>query len=236
MLVLALDTSTAAVTVALVDLVDLVDPADPAGRAGGGVRAELTTVAANRHGEVLAPNIAALFTATGTRPADLHALAVGVGPGPFTGLRVGIVTGLTISATLGLPAYGVCSLDALARRHGPDVVAATDARRREVYYARYDGQGRRVDGPAVGPPAALAERLVTAGFTGRLVGVGAALYRAHLDRWQVESANPFPAAVDVADLAADRVLAGAPGEPLVPLYLRRPDAVPPGVATAGTRT
>lgn len=214
MLVLALDTSTAAVTVALVDL------------AGGGVRAERTTVAANRHGELLAPSIAAVFAAAEARPADLRAVAVGVGPGPFTGLRVGIVTGLTISATLGCPAYGVCSLDALARRHGPDVVAATDARRREVYYARYDGQGGRVDGPAVGPPAALVERLVTAGFTGRLVGAGGALYRAHFDRWSVESGSPFPAAVDVADLAADRVRAGAPGEPLVPLYLRRPDAVP----------
>ncbi len=145
---------------------------------------------------------------------------VGLGPGPFTGLRVGLVTAATMADALGVPAYGVCSLDAVGEG---DRVVVTDARRKEVYWARYAG-GARVEGPAVERPADLAGRL-DAGA--RLVGAGAVLHRDAFDGAVVDDTAVHPSAPALVRLAADRVLAGAPSEPLTPLYLRRPDAVAP---------
>src|SRR4051794_4092817 len=118
------------------------------------------------HGELLAPAIRDAVAQAGATMSDLTDVAVGVGPGPFTGLRVGVVTALTLGASLGIPTHGVGSLDVLAAematvesgRVGPFLVA-TDARRKEVYWALYDGgpQGfHRIEGPAVDRPDALA--------------------------------------------------------------------------------
>src|SRR5262249_47744314 len=143
----ALDTATHAVTAAVHD--------------GVGVRAHKWVVDARRHGEHLAPVVALVLSAAGAAPRDLTGIVVGVGPGPYTGLRVGIVTALTMGAALDVPVTGVCSLDAFviaghaAVGEGPFAVV-TDARRREVYWARYDGAGRRVDGPSVDRPADVA--------------------------------------------------------------------------------
>lgn len=209
MLLLALDTSTDAVTVALHD--------DRA------VLAERTEVEPNRHGELLGPLLSAVLDTAGAAVGELTAIAVGTGPGPFTGLRVGLVTAAALGDALGVPTYGVCSLDALAAGRGA-VVVATDARRREVYWARYDESGSRVQGPAVGWPAEVP-------LAGRPV-IGPAVTR-YPDLLPGDPA--WPSAGALARLALPRALAGAPSEPAQPRYLRRPDAVPPGPPKAVLR-
>ena len=209
MLVLALDTSSPAVTAALVRLDGAAE-----------VLGEHVVLDGRRHGELLALGVRAVLDG---RPAtDLGAVVVGLGPGPFTGLRVGLVTAATMADALGVPAYGVCSLDAVGEG---DRVVVTDARRKEVYWARY-ADGVRVEGPAVERPAELAERL--AGSGARLVGAGAVLHRAVLDGLPVDDGALHPSGPALVRLAADRVRSGAPSEALTPLYLRRPDAVEPG--------
>ena len=141
MLVLGFDTATPAVGVALQD--------------GERVVAAACAVDARRHSELLAPMIAKVMADAGVARGDLSAVAVGVGPGPYTGLRVGVVTARVLGSVLGLPVHGVCSLDIIAASaasavSGREFLVATDARRKEVYWARYDAAGRRVAGPAVG--------------------------------------------------------------------------------------
>jgi tRNA threonylcarbamoyl adenosine modification protein YeaZ len=209
-LLLAFDTATPAVTVALSD--------------GSGVLAESTVEDARRHGELLAPGISRVLADAGKDRTQLNGIAVGVGPGPFTGLRVGLVTARALGEALGVPVHGVCSLDILARSvdvDGPFAVA-TDARRKEVYWARYADRDTRIGEPAVDRPDAVAEQVH--GLP--VAGAGAQLYPQAFGR-----AMPprYPSAGALALLAADRLRAGGAGllEPL-PLYLRRPDAVAPG--------
>ncbi|WP_067437335.1 tRNA (adenosine(37)-N6)-threonylcarbamoyltransferase complex dimerization subunit type 1 TsaB [Nocardioides jensenii] len=206
-MLLALDTASPQVTVALLD-------------DAGTVVAERRTDHLMKHAEQLAPLIAGVLTDAGVQQFDVTAVAVGVGPGPFTGLRVGLATARTFAMVLEIPVYGVCSLDALALEavdsgavEGPFVVA-TDARRKEVYWAAYDDRGRRVSEPAVDRPADVAS-------DGPVVGEGAQLFPDH-----------FPHAVEPL-----RPSAGWLGRAVVeeraelldpdPLYLRRPDAVAP---------
>lgn len=204
-----LDTATPAITAALAS----VDGA------GTRIRAERVTIDARAHGEQLAPGIAAVLAEGGARPADLAAVVAGLGPGPFTGLRVGLVTAATLADTLNIPGYGVCTLDALgaAARSGR-VLVATDARRSEVYWAVYQ-DGARVAGPGVERPAQLDLSDVDSA-----VGDGAQRYASVLGV-PVRDEPRYPPAGQLARLAAPRVLARAPGEQLTPLYLRRPDAV-----------
>src|SRR3954471_17926811 len=166
-MLLAFDTSSAAVTVAVADPIT------------GEVVASSSTVDALRHGELLAPAIADALAAAGRRPGDLTRIAVGIGPGPFTGLRVGLVTARTMADVLGIEVAGVCSLDILARQSSLTlpVAVATDARRKEIYWALYDGPAadgsrRRLEGPAVDKPADVAH--VLAGLP--VIGRGATLY------------------------------------------------------------
>jgi tRNA threonylcarbamoyladenosine biosynthesis protein TsaB len=195
---LAFDTATPAVTVAVHD--------------GTDVRAESTHVDAMRHGELLAPAIADVLDRAGATRTDLTGVAVGVGPGPFTGLRVGLVTARTFGAVLGIPVHGVCTLDVLAAAaevDGPFVVA-TDARRKEVYWASYADRLTRVGGPHVAKPADVE-------VTGAVVGRGAVLYP---DLLGPAAPPEYPSAAVLARLVAR-------GEAHVvapePLYLRRPD-------------
>ena len=211
MLVLGLDTSSPAVSAALVQVCD----------DGSTTLAESVVVDARRHGELLAQGVRDVLG--GRSPAALDAVVVGLGPGPFTGLRVGLMTAAATADALGVPAYGVCSLDAVGS--GERVVVA-DARRREVYWARYGADGARLQGPAVERPAELAQQL--AGGSSRLVGAGAVLHRAAFDGLRVDDRAIHPSVPALVDAARPRVLAGAPSEPLTPLYLRRPDAVEPG--------
>lgn len=191
MLALVLDTSTPAVTAGLVDLDTLA------------VLAEAVEVDARRHGELLAGNVRAVL-----QHGTPELVVVGVGPGPFTGLRVGIVTAAAFGEARGLPVRGVCSLDGLA---GPGTGVVTDARRKEVYWARYDETGHRADGPHVTAPQEAQHAL--AGL--RVVGDGALRYGfATQDEPRYPQVGLLAAAARESDL------------PLTPLYLRRPDAVP----------
>jgi tRNA threonylcarbamoyladenosine biosynthesis protein TsaB len=203
---LAFDTATPAVTVALHD--------------GERVVASQTRIDARRHGELLAPAITAVLDEAWVPRQDVTAIAVGVGPGPFTGLRVGLVTARTLGLALDVPVYGVCTLDVLAAQAvdtgavTDEFLVATDARRREVYWASYDGQGVRLDGPHVSLPSDVA--------TNRpVVGAGALLYP-----------DSFPGAVgpehpDARVLAEVVVAERAELLDPEPLYLRRPDVMAP---------
>lgn len=210
MLVLALDTATPASTAALVEVT-----------ADGlfGV-AENRTVDPRAHGEKLAPEIAAVLAEAGFRPRDLTAIVAGLGPGPFTGLRVGLATAASMGQALDIPTYGVCSLDGLGRAAGPGrVLIATDARRREVYYATYV-DGVRETGPDVAKPADVSIA------SDRAAGEGALKY-GDVFGLPVEEHLLYPPGAALVAIAADRIRSKAPSEILTPLYLRRPDAVEP---------
>jgi tRNA threonylcarbamoyl adenosine modification protein YeaZ len=213
-LVMVVDSATPAVTAALVRV-------DGDGADSVEVLAERVTVDGRAHGELLAPQIADALATGGAKVTDLGAIVAGLGPGPFTGLRVGLVTAAAMGDALGVPTYGVCSLDAIGFSTWGRILVATDARRKEIYWAGYH-DGRRVSGPGVAKPDAVATQY----FDGAC-GDGAMRYQGVLDLPQYAGPR-YPAAVSLAALAAERVLAKAPGEQLTPLYLRRPDAVAPG--------
>ena len=141
-LILAIDTATPAVTAGVVrrdgDAIDVL--------------AERVTLDARAHAEQLTPNAVGALADAGVGVGDLEAIVVGCGPGPFTGLRVGMATAAAYGHALGLPVHGVCSLDAIGIEAGGNLLVVTDARRREVYWARYR-DGVRVEGPAVDAPA-----------------------------------------------------------------------------------
>ncbi len=219
MLTVVVDTATPAITAAVAE----VD-------AGVTVLAREVTVDARAHGERLAPALAAVLERARVTVRDLDAVVAGLGPGPFTGLRAGLVTAAALVDTLGVPGYGVCTLDALGWAAGPGrVLVATDARRREVYWAVYQ-DGVRLTEPSVGKPGELA---LPEGVRGA-VGDGALRY-AEVLGLPVPHEPRYPPVDGLVALAADRIRAKAPGETLVPLYLRRPDAVEPGARKAVLR-
>jgi tRNA threonylcarbamoyl adenosine modification protein YeaZ len=215
--VLAIDTSSPAVTAGVVT-------------DAGELLAQRAPLAPRGHGELLAPSIAECLDEAGVEPAQIGAVVAGTGPGPYTGLRVGLVTAAAYADALGIPAYGICSLDAigLACADEAAVLVATDARRHEVYWALYE-YGVRAGDPAVARPAEVPRDGVTA-----LAGAGAELYP---DVWVDLPHRPqrYPDPVSLARLAVDRIRAAAPSEQLTPLYLRRPDAVVPGAPKTVTQ-
>ena len=196
-LVLAIDTSTPAVTAGVV--------------ADGHVMAERVTVDARAHAERITPNVLAAIADAKRTMADLNAVVVGCGPGPFTGLRVGMATAAAYGHALGLPVYGVCSLDAIGGQTIGEVLVVSDARRREVYWARYR-DGVRVDGPEVNAPAD-----VDPGPAQSVAGSPD-----HASLFGLPRIEPtYPDAAGLVAAVADWSQAPAP---LVPMYLRRPDA------------
>ena len=212
MLLLAFDTATPAVTAALHD--------------GRDVLAESTEVDARRHGELLMPAVDRVLREADVKLDAVTGIVVGVGPGPYTGLRVGLVTAAALGDALGVPVHGVCTLDGIAYAAGLDepFTVATDARRKEVYWARYDSARSRATDPAVDRPADIAE--LVAGLPS--VGAGAELYPEVFTQLR----PGFPVHQSAAALAALAAVKLAEGEaflPPLPLYLRRPDAqVPAG--------
>jgi tRNA threonylcarbamoyl adenosine modification protein YeaZ len=201
-LVLALDTATPT-------LVAGIARWSPGGTE---VLAERAVPSGTKHAELLTPAIRAALGDAGVPLADVRAVVTGLGPGPFTGLRVGIVTAAALADARGLPVVGVCSLDAVGS--GARTVV-TDARRKEVYWAAYDAAGARVDGPAVVRPEEFARPGPFVGDPAFAERLGAAVERA-----QVTTAGLLRA-------AAPQLADPSSAAPLVPLYLRRPDAVPP---------
>jgi tRNA threonylcarbamoyl adenosine modification protein YeaZ len=223
-LLLALDTATPAMTVALHD--------------GTRVLAGQTTVSSRRHGELLAAMIERVLAAGGAQRTDLQAIAVGTGPGPYTGLRAGLVTARVLASALDVPAVGVCTLDVIARAAagaaaGREFIVAADARRKELYWARYTPAGRRIGEPAVSSPAEVALAAAAPGAAPALAGP---------DPWPVAGEGPalypelgacvipprYPDAAQLAQIAAERLADGGQLDPPEPLYLRRPDARVPG--------
>ena len=203
-MLLAFDTATPHVTVALHD--------------GDSVVASYDSSESMRHGEKLAPGIRRVLAEANAGAADLTAIAVGVGPGPFTGLRVGLVTARTLAYVCGIEVYGVCTLDILAAEAADtgldDFVVATDARRKEVYLASYAG-GQRVSGPEVLKP-------IDAKTDGPVVGRGGVLYP---DAFPNSVGPEHPSASVLCDVVANRRFEIVEPDPL---YLRRPDAAEPG--------
>ena len=206
--ILTIDTATPAVTAGVVAL-------DGAGRRT--LLAERVTLDARAHAERLTPNVLAALADTDLTMADLTAVVVGCGPGPFTGLRVGMASAVAYGHALGIPVYGVCSLDAIGVRTSGETLVVTDARRREVYWARYR-DGARVAGPAVSAPGDVdpADAVAVAGSPAH----------AELFGLPVLDAS-YPTPVGLVAAVGDWVKEPAP---LVPLYLRRPDAKPPASA------
>ncbi len=195
--VLAIDTSTPAVTAGIV--------------ADGELLAERVSIDARAHAERITPNVLAALADAGRSMADLEAVVIGCGPGPFTGLRVGMATASAYGHALGIPVHGVCSLDAIGGQTRGEALVVTDARRREIYWARYR-DGVRIEGPAVSAPAD--------------VDVGPAQSVAgspdHAALFGLPCVEPqYPNSIGLVRAVADW---SQPPSALVPLYLRRPDA------------
>lgn len=194
-MILAIDTS-AAVAVSLVD--------------AGRTLASRSEFAPRGHAELLASFVRDVLAEAGAAGGDIESIVVGTGPAPFTGLRVGLVTARTLGFAWAVPVRGVCSLDGVGAAHG-DAVVVADARRKEVYWARYAG-GERVEGPAVAAPGDVPASAVVAGR-------GAVLYPEVFP--QAIEGDPDPAALVAVVEAA--LAAGETHFPTEPLYLRRPD-------------
>lgn len=215
--------------------------------ADDGPVASTMVVAGQRHVEVLVPTIDELCRRAGMSVADLSGVAVDVGPGMFTGLRVGLATATTIATVRGIPAVSVTSLEALAHPHRrrPGLLAAiVDARRGEVYWALYEADGlalKELRAPAVASPedaatelAGISTSLGRSGLTrALLVGDGAWRYRelfksAASGIGGAEVAGPgdmWPSPLAVAELGMERI-ASLNGEAVAlpaPLYLREAD-------------
>ncbi|MGR0158877.1 tRNA (adenosine(37)-N6)-threonylcarbamoyltransferase complex dimerization subunit type 1 TsaB [Paenarthrobacter nitroguajacolicus] len=217
MLILAIDTSAVASAALISDdaMESVVD--------------SFATEDTRSHAEVLAPGIEKLLADAGVTGADLDAIITGVGPGPFTGLRSGIATARTLAFVWNKPLYGVMSLDAIALEvaestaAAPEFLVATDARRKEVYWARYSlaaGQlPELVDGPHVGFASALPDLTV--------FGAGAGLYSDVL-KADEDFATTQPDAASLGQFALAKLTAGQPLLDSTPLYLRESDAQVPG--------
>lgn len=200
--VLAIDTATPAVTAGVV-------------RRGGAVEHLVMgcrmIVDARAHAESLTPNVLGALEQSGVAMADLDGVVVGCGPGPFTGLRVGMASAAAFGQALGIPVFGVCSLDAIGVCTGGDVLVVTDARRREVYWARYH-DGVRIEGPAVNAAVDVVVGSATA-------VAGSPEHGAMFGLPCIGPVHPSPKGL----VAAVNDWSIQPAS-LKPLYLRRPDA------------
>lgn len=191
-MLLAIDTS-AGTSVAVVDAGRTLAEADEAGT--------------RRHAEAIGTLLRTALADAGIAPAEVTGVVAGMGPGPFTGLRVGIAAAHAFAFARGIPVHAMVSHDAIAFGAPERVLVVTDARRREVAWSLYDPDLVRLEGPTLCPRDAFAE------IEARHPGIPV------LDPLTVSAAS--------LGLAAERLLtAGRPLGPSQPLYLRAPDAVP----------
>ena len=181
------------------------------------------------HASELMPAVADAMSRAGVRWGDLDAIAVGVGPGAFTGLRIGIATARALATGSGLPLRRVSSLAALAAGiDAPLRLPLIDARRGEVFGALYDG-GEQLWPPFAAPPEELIGRLRDAGFSPLAAGDGSVRFRGMFEDASIPVAPDDSQAHVVRALHVCRLGFEAPDEPpeaVLPHYLRDPDAKP----------
>jgi tRNA threonylcarbamoyladenosine biosynthesis protein TsaB len=185
------------------------------------------------HAGQLMPAVADVMERAGVDWSELDAIAVGVGPGSFTGLRIGIATARALAVASRLRLRPVSSLAALARgieetEPGSAVLPLIDAKRGEVFAAAYDG-GKELWGPFAAPPETLAERVREAEFAPLAAGDGSIRFRRVLETAGIRVAPECSGAHVVRALHVCRLAAATPGEPpeaVLPEYLRAPDAKP----------
>jgi tRNA threonylcarbamoyladenosine biosynthesis protein TsaB len=230
--VLAIDSATPQVSIAF-SCPD-VPTNDRSAVHGDGARATLTVSAGRRHTETLAPGIAYLADATGIPLTAIDLIAADIGPGLFTGLRVGVATVKALGAALAVPVVGATSLDLLARAartaaSGRMVAAVVDARRGEVFWAVYKpGDDDPCQPPAVDPPAIVATRLAELTDDVLVVGDGGRRHSTVFESGGLLVAGAglaYPDAAVLADVARDvAALGGAvAAAELHPCYLRQAD-------------
>lgn len=214
-LVLAVDTATPAVTAGLVRVrPPEVSPVVP----------DQVVLDPRAHVEELMARVHAVLAEADVTLAEVNAVVCGRGPGPFTGLRVGMVTAVSLADALDIPVYAVSSLAAIAAVHdAPKLAVITDARRREVY--SYLRTPELTVGPQVGTPADLRVRLDELAIP-VVAGAGAELYASVFDRPLADGPR-HPTAEGLVRTAMDLLTSGAPSSEITPLYLRKPDAVAP---------
>ena len=232
---LALDTATALTTVAVVS-------------SAGEVLAESSHLDARRHAEALPALVGEALDAAGVSSRDLDLIAVGVGPGPFTGLRVGVAFARATAHALRIPAVGAMTLDVIAwgRSDAPPgpFTVVTRARRVEVAWATYDASRaaslQRVDGPLIQPDPGFSRHGLVIGDVDGVdeAALPAAADLGRLVRERIAAGEPLPGDRQWPEDASDgsgeptaSLLAALAAEgrwllPALPLYLRRPDAVP----------
>lgn len=198
-MILAIDTSVG-VSVAL--------------HSGDEVISEINSSTHGQQGELTSQYISQAMHEAGLTADRITKVLVGVGPGPFTGLRVGIVSALVFAHARSIEVSGLCSLDAVGLMQSGECIVVTDARRKELYWAKYQ-DGRRVTSPAVNSPADIKDQ---AGAL-PIVGPGALLYPEILSATLIE--------LRAANLAQAFISGLAELHPVVPMYLRKPDAVEP---------
>ncbi|MGA1595685.1 MAG: tRNA (adenosine(37)-N6)-threonylcarbamoyltransferase complex dimerization subunit type 1 TsaB [Candidatus Nanopelagicales bacterium] len=241
MRILGIDTATASTAVAVTD-------------AQGRVMSEVSHRDPRRHAEVLPALVREVLAASDTTPADLDLIAVGVGPGPFTGLRVGVSFARAMAHALDVPVVGAMTLDVIARAQAgqPDrggfadppgadgMTVVTRSRRVEVAWATYDAEGQRLEGPLVLPDSDYPR---VGRVVGDVDGVDVSAYPSaailcELVHAQLAAGEPLPAdrswpedaaagtGGPTATALSEMAAAGLVLLPALPLYLRRPDAVP----------
>ena len=196
---LAIDTSAGTAVAVLVD---------------GVVASESYDANSMQHAEQIGIQIQQGLEAAKKKPSDVSAVAVGVGPGPFTGLRVGIAAAKMFAEGVSAPIYGVGSLDAIAFANSLDqpTLVLTDARRSEVFFGLYQGKTpagvpKTLLGPGVKKQAELEVQLKAAGHSYVLANT------------QVSAAN-------LGLLSLAQLAEGTANTSVIANYLRAPDAVP----------
>lgn len=224
MLVLGIETATPQSSVALASHQGLVASATLGAAASGG----------RGHAEFVVPAVQRCLAAAGCAIGDLTGVAVGLGPGLYTGMRVGIASAQGIAHASRLPVVGVSSLDLLAlggRYVRRTVCAVIDARRGELFWAFYrqsPGGVQRLTEHRVGPPARLAGEIEALREDVLCLGEGAAVARTVLEATGAEVGTPalYPTAVALVELAVPRFLREETQRPeeLKPVYLRDVDA------------
>jgi tRNA threonylcarbamoyladenosine biosynthesis protein TsaB len=194
----------------------------------------VTEVIGRGHAECLMRVVDDALARAGVAHADLDGYAVSIGPGSFTGIRVGVAAVRGFALAAGKPAVAVTTLEALAREvrsivSDRPLLAVLDARKDEVYAQAFDADGRPLDAAVVAPAARIARRAADLGAV--LIGSGAPLLAAVDPAFDIVAATPFPAIDTIARLALPRLAVATPATPRPsPLYVRAPDAKPQGAA------